>query len=771
MTRRPAGRTAGDERLRDPRPAPSASAPLAGITVVEVSGEVATRYCGKLFAAHGARVISAFEPDDRHIGCGGGASTAYGLWLDDGKERLKQVPDTLFADLVIAGQSAAEIARAEAFVARHEPCPLLLALTWFGTEGPYSGWHGSDGVIQAMTGVAYAFGRADGPPTLPQGHAPQVVAGATAFVAALASLLGRRRGQRAGRIDVSVLEAYLCLSETSGPGYDRGGPPSRRRGVNRFSPTYPQTIYAAADGWIGVTAVTPQQWMSLCEMIGLPDLGSDPAYATTDQRMAAADQIDALLAPAFRKRKAEELLLEGQKRRVPLGPVPLLEDLLRTPHWRERGSFRTFDREGHAFEGPAMPFRLQPHEDTVQPAPADRDGAPAGPLAGIRVLDLSMGWAGPLAGRHLADLGAEVIKVESCSHPDWWRGWNGPEAGDPPPHEIRPNFNAMNRNKRGITLDLRSERGRALARELASHSDLLIENYAPGVLDRLGLSARSLAALNPNLAYVSMGAFGSTGPWSHFRAYGSTTEQASGLPFVNGEADWAPCLQHIAYGDPIAGIYAAAASLIALFVRPAVGGGKIDLSQVECLFQLAADAIVAQSMLGRPPARRGSGSATGFWRGCLRARGEDAWVALDITDPAHVASLPGMTEIVPTIGPATDEMIAKLSTWTASRTPAEAARGLQEAGFAAGPVLPAHTLLEDPHLIANGYWRRIERRYVGSHIVPKPPYAIDGEAPPLRLPSPTLGQHNAEVLGGVLGLPAPQIHALETEGITGDRPA
>jgi crotonobetainyl-CoA:carnitine CoA-transferase CaiB-like acyl-CoA transferase len=502
------------------------TAPLSDLVVVEVSGDVATRYSGKLFAEHGARVVSAFQPDNSHIGYGGAASAAYAAWLDDGKERASAVSGLPEPDLVIAGQAPSDIARAEAVIAGMKRRPLLLALTWFGENGPYADWRGSDGIIQAMSGIAYAFGKPEGPPTLPQGHAPQIVAGVTAFIAALAALLGRRQGRVANRVDVSVLESYICLAETSGPSFDKGGPAAIRRGINRFSPTYPQTIYPAADGWIGVTALTPQQWRGLCEMVGLPELARDPAYATTDQRMAAADQVDALLAPALAKRSAAALLLEGQKRRVPLGPVPTTEELLETPHWRERNSFRKFKGNAFGFEGPAMPFRLNGRGPAPPALPAPKAQG-VGPLAGLRVLDLSMGWSGPLCGRHFADLGAEVIKVEGCGHPDWWRGWNGPEAGDPPPYEIRPNFNAMNRNKRGITLDLRNARGCEIVRRMAADSDLLIENYAPGVLDRLGLSAEALAKVNPNIVYISMGAFGSTGRWSEFRAYGSTTEQVS----------------------------------------------------------------------------------------------------------------------------------------------------------------------------------------------------------------------------------------------------
>lgn len=719
------------------------TAPLSDLVVVETSGDIATRYCGKLFAAHGARVIQTYRPDNRRVGYGGPASDAYGAWLDRGKEQAEAPPDRV--DLVVAGQYPDDIARGEALVARVARRPLLLALTWFGTSGPYAGWRGADGVIQAMTGVSYAFGPVEGPPVLPQGHAPQIVAGATGAIVALAALIGRRNGLAIERVETTVLEAHMCLAEHAGPGFAAGGAASARRGVNRYFPVYPQTVFPAKDGWIGVTALTPQQWRGLCELIGLPELAKDPAYATTDLRMAAARELDSILGPALARYESAWLLAEGQRLRVPMAPVPSMAEVLRTPHWRERQSFETFD----GFEGPAMPFRLHQRGTSAQ----TRAAGGGGPLAGLRVLDLSMGWSGPLTGRHFADLGADVIKVEGCAHIDWWRGWNALEAGDPPPHETRANFNAVNRNKHGIALDLTTQKGGDLLRRLAADADLLVENYAPGVLNRLGFSAEALAAINPGLVYISMGAFGSAGPWSGFRAYGSTTEQASGMPFLHGEAAWPPAMQHTAYGDPIAGIYAAVGSLIALYGG---GGTTIDLSQVECLFQLAADGIVAQSATGEAPPRTGNQRAGSAWRGCLRCAGADAWIAADLDDPSRLDAL------------CID--IGGLAVWAASRTTAEAAAALQTAGIAAGPVTPAHALLNDPGLQAAGFWRRTERRYVGTHVVPKPPFALDGAAPPLTQPAPTLGQHNAAVLTRVLGLTAADITALERDGIIGTKP-
>jgi crotonobetainyl-CoA:carnitine CoA-transferase CaiB-like acyl-CoA transferase len=231
-------------------------------------------------------------------------------------------------------------------------------------------------------------------------------------------LIGRNAGHHIDCVETNVLEAHLCFAEHAGPGFFKGGPVSQRRGVNRYMPVYPQTIFPSADGWIGVTALTPAQWQELCCMIGLPDLAGNPRFATTDQRLAACDTLDEILAPALTRFATAWLVEEGQRRRIPLAPVPDMRGLLDTPHWRERGSFARFE----GFEAPAMPFRMHPRGPA---APAPRDGpAPqgAGPLAGIRVLDLSMGWSGPLTGRHFADLGAEVVKVEGCAHIDWWRG-------------------------------------------------------------------------------------------------------------------------------------------------------------------------------------------------------------------------------------------------------------------------------------------------------------------------------------------------------------
>ena len=724
---------------------------LTELTVLEYPDSVAIRYCGKLFAAHGARVLQAAPPCSVGVGYGGAASEAFAAWLDHGKTRLAESPSRV--DLVIGGSPDR----------RQTTDALNLLLTWFDPRGPYRDWHGTDAVIQALCGVAFGVGPKEGPPLLPRGHAPQLVGGATGFIAALAGLIGRGNGWCGERIEVDMLSANLCFAESQTAGAAITGDKSVRRGINTFT-TYPGGIYRAADDWIGITALTPAQWSALCDMIGLPELGRAPRYQVNSNRFADSALLEPQLCAAFAQRPAAYLLEEGQRRRIPLAPVPDLAALARTPHWTERGSFAPVGGMPEA-TGPTLPFHFH-RLGAEQPPRAAPVTNPALPLQGINVLDLSMGWAGPLAARHFADLGAGVVKVESCGYFDWWRGWDGDMNADPPPYEVRPSFLMVNRNKRAVTLDLKTEDGRALLQRLAAQSDVLIENHAPGVLDKLGVGAAALAEANPGLVAISMGAFGARGPWRGFRAYGSTVEQASGLPFTNGRPDDPPTMQHVAYGDPVAGIYSAIACMIGLYgQRKKRASTWIDLGQVECLFQLGADAIIAQSLRADSLPRQGSAHPGALLRLCVRTKGEDDWIAVSVETSGQLQALADL------IDAADEDVEPALAKWAAAQSALDAAAALQSAGVPAAFVRPPHDLVNDRQLHEAGFWLWLERPFIGRHLAPLPPYRLDGAAPPIRRPAPTLGQHNQEVLGTSLGLDAVELARLERLGVIGTRAA
>ena len=725
--------------------------PLQGLRVLEASGGVAVRYCGRLFAQLGADVTSLIADwGDGRLGYAGRAGEAYGRWLDAGKRRAADPPEG-GVDLVIAGQDAAAVTAGEA-LARTLPEPAtLLAITWFAPNGPLANWRGTDEVILALNGLAFAFGPEAGPPTLAQGHGPQLTAGVTAFNAAAGALL-LPKGRRPSRIELNVFEAAMCFTETGAMSADVDGVVSHRWGVNRLPPTYPCNSYRSADGWVGVTALTPAQWRALSRMLGHPEWGEEPRFATSLERFVLADEIDALIAPHFPSRTTAEWVALGDANRVPITFMPRPGELPSVPHWRERGAFAPFDDSG--VEAPTLPFRMR-FDGVAAPV---RGGTSEAPLRGLKVIDFGMGWAGPMCGRTLGDLGAEVIKIESDAHPDWWRGWEADEGGDPPLIELKHNFFCMNRNKRGVALELSEPDGLAAAKALVAGADILLENYAAGVMEKLGLGPAERARLRPGLIAVSMPAFGNGGPLSGVRAYGSTVEQASGLPHMSGEADWPPCLQHVAYGDPLAGLFAAASILAALHGRERLGGAEIDLAQTACLFQFAADAIIAEQLNAEPAPRTGNRRARmspvyvascegddawlavavdgeDAWDGLCRALGRDDWLA----DP-RLALLPGRAAMA-------DEIEGEIAVWAVFRTPEEAAAALQAEGVPAAPVQRTSTLARDPQLLAGGFWDWMERRYVGRHLMAASPWTYDGRRPALRLPAPVLGEHTAEVLG------------------------
>jgi crotonobetainyl-CoA:carnitine CoA-transferase CaiB-like acyl-CoA transferase len=400
-------------------------------------------------------------------------------------------------------------------------------------------------------------------------------------------------------------------------------------------------------------------------------------------------------------------------------------------------------------------------------------------LRGIRVIDLSMGWAGPLAGRHLADNGAEVIKVESCRHFDWWRGWEATQAFiDDNGAEKSAAFNMVNRNKLGITLDLMQPAGKELLKRLVAIADVVIENYSGGVLPKLGLDYAALAAVKPDLIMMSMPAFGASGGWRDYRAYGSTVEHASGLPHLNGAPEWPPTMQHVAFGDPVAGLNAAAAVLIALRYRRRTGEGQyLDLSQAECLFPLAVHGILEQSATGRAPPRLGNRSRNAVPRGVYPCRGDDEWVTIDVQQEAQWQAL---QRLLPGLEPFcalaerlrhVDDIDRVIADWTAGQTPEAVVRRLQAAGVPAAPLAAASRLTRDPHLEARQFWTLREREHVGPLPHPATPYRA-GEAPyPIDRTAPTLGEHNRRVLGELLGLSDAAIDELSAAGIIGNRPA
>jgi crotonobetainyl-CoA:carnitine CoA-transferase CaiB-like acyl-CoA transferase len=383
------------------------------------------------------------------------------------------------------------------------------------------------------------------------------------------------------------------------------------------------------------------------------------------------------------------------------------------------------------------------------------------PLSGIRVLDLGMVWAGPQAAALLGDLGADVVKVEGPDHPDPFRAMFG--AADPasfPQDELlewSPLFIGLNRNKRGIALDLRSEQDREVIRELARAADAVLDNFSTRVLPRFGLAYPRLRADNPRLITCSMSGFGRTGPLCEAITYGPMVEQLSGSLALSGYPNIGPVGLASAF-DAIAGCYSALGIVAALLRRERTGAAAdIDFAQTE-VGPAVMGSFIADRQLGRAAyIRDGNADPEHAPHRCYRCAGDDRWVAIAVRSDDEFAALArcaGHAEwttdprfaAVAARKQHEHELDALVGAWTATQAPDDIAESLQRAGVVAAPLRSVREAMTEPRLRDAGAFVTVDRHPNGAHEYQAPIPVIDGVRLPVRRPAPRLGEHTAEIL-------------------------
>lgn len=792
------------------------------LRVVEIGSSAATSYCARLFADFGADVQKVEPPGGDPLR-GSAPLTSFGqsgwfAFLNFNKSSVvidATDPDAIpqltalieDCNILIDGR---DIDPADCpsidirAIRQRRPRLIYLEASWFGQGGPYSGFAATDSTVRALAGLIKLAGAVEGPPL----HAPDfqtgILAGLWGFIAAASSTIPEEKGSgRRWSWLLSVFESTLALSEYQiFEAYERGNVMCRI-GINRFWPNFPVGIYETKSGWLGVTTITPAQWSGFCDMLDLPELRDDPALLLGAERLQHVEQIEKQFIPRLKTRTAHEWFAEGLKRKIPIVPVPEISDLLQDAEKRERGAIVPVlmgEEEGQTAGSMQRLTLTPPRRGGKVPAPGEQQSfanigrrltgtasvssgcidAGGPPLQGIRVIDFSMGWAGPLCTRTLADLGADVIKVEAIQYPDWWRGVDRrPAYIEDQMYEKTARFCMANRNKRGITLDLTRPQGRTLAKRLAAEADIVVDNYSADVLPKLGLGYDVLRALNPRLVMMSMSAFGTNSVRRACRAYGSTLEQGSGLPSVVGKTNGPPVMSHVAFGDAVGGLNGCAAVLVALIHARTTGLGQfIDLAQIECMIPFAAPWIIVHSIDGPSPIKYGNRHPQFVPHGCFRCAGEDNWIVVAATDQdmwQRLAILIGQPDWAMDASLRSaearrdmEELIERgIEAWTIIRDADQAMSELQAARIAAGVARLPIDLLSDQHLRSRGYLQQIERAFIGSHPQPSMPI-WEGEEPyAIRSAAPTLGQHNREVLSGLLGLSDPEIADLARRGIIG----
>lgn len=377
------------------------------------------------------------------------------------------------------------------------------------------------------------------------------------------------------------------------------------------------------------------------------------------------------------------------------------------------------------------------------------------PLAGVRILDLTRVLAGPYCTMLLGDLGADVVKVEAPGTGDETRSWGPPFQGGESTY-----FLAINRNKRSVALDLKHEEGRAAVRRLAAWADVLVENFRPGVAERLGLGAATLTAAHPGLVYCSISAFGQQGPGRDRPGYDLVIQAESGLMSITGEPDGPPAKVGIAVADILSGMNAAYAIVAALYARPARGGrgGVIDASLYDSLLAFLSTLVTSYTATGRPPGRWGSAhpqivpyqgfaAADGhlvvcvtndkFWRLFCECVGRPELA----DDPRFATNADRVAN--------RDLLIPQLADAFAARTVGEWLERLGRVGIPVGPIRTLDAALADPVVAARGMLVAVEHPTAGPVRMAGIPWHGDAAPGAIRRPPPRLGEHTDEVLAEV----------------------
>lgn len=412
-------------------------------------------------------------------------------------------------------------------------------------------------------------------------------------------------------------------------------------------------------------------------------------------------------------------------------------------------------------------------------------------LKGTRVLDLTRVWSGPLAGRILADLGAEVIHIigrvtvaEARIPLDMAEMLGIFPENDPGerPWNRTSNGNDLGRNKLGFTLELNTEQGVEIFKRLVKISDVVLENYSPRVMPNLGLDYQVLRDINPAIIMCAMPGFGSTGPYRDYVSYGTNLDPATGLASLMGYPDGDAHLSGNAYPDPVAALHATGAILTALFHRHGTGEGQyIDLSQAESATCVIGEAVLGYALNKKIPPRLGNRHPIYAPHGCYRCKGDDKWVVIAVSTEeewralAKVIGSPDWIKDERFIDHTgrrknQDELDGMIEAWTSQYTHYEVMHLLQKAGVPGGAVLDAAELISDEHLRERDFFWEMDHPEVGPRKYCALPIKLSHTPAQKRRAAPCMGEHNEYVLGDLLGLTRAEIDQLEENGIVGTRP-
>ncbi len=791
---------------------------LAGVRVLEVGGRAAA-VCGRLFAQLGADVLVVHRPGAGERTEESGEDLALSankrrtsINLADAAglasfKRLTAGADLAMVDLEPRELDALTIAPER--LTMLNPRLVVAVTTPFGLTGPRRDARGGDLVSFHVSGIARLLvGHADDPevepPVRAAGEQAAFVTGLTAACAAMHALYQQQRTGVGQLIDVSAQEAMALMAarELAMPGF--GGQPAARGGRQRGGNAV-IAVLPARDGYVAISPREEHQWRGWIAVIGRPAWSADPRFSTRAARTAHFDDLYAYMSEWSRERGRAGIFAACQEAHVPCFPFGAPGDMLDEAQLLHRRFFAMLDRPGGSpVLIPRPPFGL-PLSDYAEPArpartgdgwlkratrdeqrgtsyepglpPATGDGGtpraarPAGdalaapptrlPLDGIRVLDFSWVIAGPTCTRYLALMGAEVIKVEAPDKPDTGR--------------VSELHDVLGQSKLGLSIDLKAAGALDAVRKLIARTDVVVENFATGVMERLGLGRDALRAIRPDIILLSASGLGRTGPGADWVAYGNLLSAYSGFATLNDPTGGEP-RTGLAWADPLCGLFMAFGVVAALAERDRGGGGRhIDFSMLEGLLWTMPGALITHQLTGAGARPTGNEDPTHAPHGVFRCAGEDRWVAIAVTDDAEWRNL---CDVVPALHDlralpeeqrraARATIDARLVAWTHDRDDIEAMNMLQAVGVRAAASYTTNDLFAGAHSWDRGFYKLVQEPDGTRRFLPGLPWLWgDGSLIAPRA-APAQGQDTERVLRELAGLSAPELATLRQAGAFG----
>lgn len=634
---------------------------------------------------------------------------------------------------------------------------IHISVTTFGSGGPRSLWRGGELVASAMGGALRVTGEPGLKPVKEAADACTFHADMVAATGAMAAHFARGTHGKGQHVDVSVQQVAFSRN-TNGIlvwQFDRQKL-NRAGGSLAYGKATVRAIWKLADGWCFHSLMTGRlgapanqalsDWMDETGMNN-PLRGTDWLTYNRSTLPSETRAIwEAAIAAFFGSRTKAEIASEGLRRGINACVANEPADVLADPHLAARDFFATPS---------GLPERFAVFREGagVAEAPAIHTGTRPGPLSGVRVLDFAWALVGSITTKTLGDLGAEIVKIESRTRPDLARLDVQVSASRAGNWDDKPWFAHLNSSKRSLSLDMKNPRSRELLDPLIDWADVVVENFSPGTMKKLGLGYEELAARNPAIVMVSGSVFGQTGPLAQEWGVDGTGGALSGRTFLTGYPDRDPVIPGaVPYGDVIVPYVMAANVAAALQHRRETGQGcHIDASMYEICVQQMRDSLAA-ARRGERPHRMGNADAAIYSQDVFPAAGEDRWIAITLFDAADEAKLKAI---------AGDDVAA----WTRTRTDHAAVQILQEAGIAAGVLQDCEDMIEhDPQLLSRGALVTLDHPLLGpfGHVRTPIRFSKDVFAP---FRAPGMGEHYREIAQTLCGLTDAKIDELAAAGV------